>query len=77
MKRLLGLARYELCAQYGLYVVDEANFETHGFDPSLRYNEMVPANNPQVWDPLTLLRSALLFGLMHKRPLFCGPLLVV
>eukprot|EP00884_Botryococcus_braunii_P014326 jgi/Botrbrau1/22895/Bobra.0065s0048.1 len=38
---------YELCAQYGLYVVDEANFETHGFDPSLRYNEMVPANNPQ------------------------------
>lgn len=40
--------RYELCAKYGLYVVDEANYETHGFDPSLRYNEMVPANNPQV-----------------------------
>ncbi|EFJ45870.1 hypothetical protein VOLCADRAFT_118236 [Volvox carteri f. nagariensis] len=25
---------YELCAYYGLYVIDEANVETHGFDPS-------------------------------------------
>lgn len=26
---------YELCDLFGLYVVDEANIETHGFDPSL------------------------------------------
>ncbi len=23
--------RYELCDKYGLYVIDEANIETHGF----------------------------------------------
>ena len=38
--------RYELCNQYGLYLVDEANVETHGFDPALNNNRVVPANNP-------------------------------
>ncbi|CAL8464023.1 g3558 [Coccomyxa elongata] len=37
---------YELCNQYGLYLVDEANVETHGFDPALTNNRVVPANNP-------------------------------
>ncbi|EIE18998.1 hypothetical protein COCSUDRAFT_20201 [Coccomyxa subellipsoidea C-169] len=37
---------YELCNQYGLYLVDEANVETHGFDPALNNNRVVPANNP-------------------------------
>jgi len=38
--------RYELCTQYGLYLVDEANLETHGFDPGLQNNAVVPASNP-------------------------------
>jgi len=38
--------RYELCTQYGLYMVDEANLETHGFDPGLNNNAVVPASNP-------------------------------
>jgi beta-galactosidase len=29
---------------YGLYVVDEANLETHGFDPAFRDNMKNPAN---------------------------------
>lgn len=40
------MGRYELCNQYGLYLVDEANVETHGFDPALTNNRVVPANNP-------------------------------
>lgn len=35
--------RYELCSQYGLYVMDEANVETHGFDPLQNNNEVRPA----------------------------------
>ena len=38
--------RYELCNQYGLYLVDEANVETHGFDARLDNNRVVPAQNP-------------------------------
>lgn len=30
---------YELCDKYGLYVVDEANIETHGMRPSSRLSE--------------------------------------
>ena len=42
------LCRYELCNQYGLYLMDEANVETHGFDPALNNNRVVPAQNP-IW----------------------------
>ena len=42
------LYRYELCTQYGLYLMDEANVETHGFDPALNNNRVVPAQNP-IW----------------------------
>ncbi|KAK9846491.1 hypothetical protein WJX81_005231 [Elliptochloris bilobata] len=38
---------YELCNQYGIYLMDEANNETHGFDPGLKHNLLVPANNPE------------------------------
>ncbi len=38
--------RYELCSQLGIYLLDEANFETHGFDPTLHNNSIVPASNP-------------------------------
>lgn len=34
---------YEICTVLGLYVIDEANFETHGFDPSLQNNPVNPA----------------------------------
>ena len=34
---------YELCTALGLYVMDEANVETHGFDPSLQNNPVNPA----------------------------------
>lgn len=27
--------------------MDEANNETHGFDPGLKHNLLVPANNPE------------------------------
>ncbi|KAK9814513.1 hypothetical protein WJX72_007158 [[Myrmecia] bisecta] len=37
---------YELCNQYGIYLMDEANVETHGFDPGLQNNAIVPAANP-------------------------------
>ena len=38
--------RYELCNEYGLYVIDEANVETHGFDGTLHNNEVNPTNDP-------------------------------
>ena len=38
---------YDLCSIFGLYVVDEANLETHGFDPTLQYNEENPCCNPE------------------------------
>ena len=38
--------RYELCNEHGIYLMDEANVETHGFDPALRNNAVVPASNP-------------------------------
>lgn len=45
---LVPVCRYELCTQYGLYLMDEANVETHGFDPALNNNRVVPAQNP-IW----------------------------
>lgn len=32
-------AFYRLCDRYGLYVIDEANLETHGMDPSSRLSD--------------------------------------
>ena len=43
---LLLACRYELCNKYGLYMVDEANVETHGFDPGLCNNPVNPACSP-------------------------------
>lgn len=37
--------RYELCSEYGLYVVDEANVESHGFDGSLKNNDRQLTND--------------------------------
>lgn len=38
--------RYELCAIHGLYVIDETNLETHGFDPTFQHNALNPACQP-------------------------------
>ncbi|WP_255763288.1 glycoside hydrolase family 2 TIM barrel-domain containing protein [Fulvivirga maritima] len=39
---------YELCDQYGIYVIDEANIETHGYG----YNEdKTPANKQEFLEP--------------------------
>ncbi|GAX79960.1 hypothetical protein CEUSTIGMA_g7399.t1 [Chlamydomonas eustigma] len=38
---------YELCSMMGLYVIDEANFETHGFDPTFVNNDANPACQPE------------------------------
>ncbi|CAG9460844.1 unnamed protein product [Pedinophyceae sp. YPF-701] len=43
---------YELCSHYGLYVCDENNFETHGFDPLLTDNERSPACAPMWMAPI-------------------------
>ena len=37
---------YRICSVYGLYVIDEANVETHGFDPGLKNNRINPACSP-------------------------------
>jgi beta-galactosidase len=49
---------YELCDQYGLYLVDEANIEAHGCDP---YNkEKTLANKPN-WKKAFLNRTQSMF----------------
>ena len=48
LKTPVSVCRYELCTQYGLYLMNEANVETHGFDPALNNNRVVPAQNP-IW----------------------------
>lgn len=37
--------RYELCTRLGLHVVDEANIETHGFDPLFAHDQNHPAHS--------------------------------
>lgn len=39
-------AVYESCNAFGLFVVDEANVETHGFDPGLKGAALDPADAP-------------------------------
>jgi beta-galactosidase len=52
---LLLLSRYELCNYYGLYVIDEANIETHGFDPGFRHDTNHPAHH-EAWLPAMMAR---------------------
>jgi beta-galactosidase len=47
---------YEVCNAFGLYVVDEANVETHGFDPGLQNNAVNPACS-SLWLPAILDRG--------------------
>lgn len=53
---------YELCDEYGLYVIDEMNMESHGLWDPIRYgnfpvDEATPGNRPE-WLPLLLDRAA-------------------
>jgi len=47
--------RYELCAWLGLYVIDEANLETHGFDPAFMHDDNHPAHHA-MWLPAIMAR---------------------
>ncbi len=47
MSLLLATFRYELCSSFGMYVIDEANVETHGFDPGFANNDANPACRPE------------------------------
>ena len=44
--------RYELCNQYGIYLMDEANVETHGFEPSFTKKNAHPACWPEWHDAI-------------------------
>ena len=58
---------YELCALLGLYVVDEPNLETHGFDPALTRNEENPCNNPE-WAAAILERGSRMAAMHRNHP---------
>lgn len=60
---------YRLCTAFGLYAVDETNLETHGFDPSLVNNHLVPANSP-LWMPSMFARGVAMFETNKNHP--CG-----
>jgi hypothetical protein len=49
--------RYELCTKLGLYVIDEANIESHGFDPLFVHDPAHPAHNSE-WLGAMLERGA-------------------
>ncbi|KXZ55456.1 hypothetical protein GPECTOR_2g1005 [Gonium pectorale] len=58
---------YELCAHYGLYVIDEANVETHGFDPVFTDNQSHPANHA-AWAGAMLERAIAMYGRDKNQP---------
>lgn len=51
---------YRLCTAFGLYVIDEANIETHGFDAALSKNFLNPANS-LLWTPCIMDRGLRMF----------------
>jgi beta-galactosidase len=62
---------YELCSKYGLYVVDEANVETHGFDPALQANHLNPACSPLWLNAIVGAHAAPTLRLMLCCPCVC------
>ena len=58
---------YDLCTIFGLYVVDEANLETHGFDPTLQYNSENPCCNPE-WTTAIIERGTRLVSMNYNYP---------
>ena len=56
------LCRYELCNKYGIYLMDEANFETHGFDAGFSGKDSHPAAWPE-WHDAIVSRGVRMVGL--------------
>lgn len=65
--RLPYTCRYEVCNSFGLYVIDEANVETHGFDPGLCNNPANPACSP-LWLPAIVDRGVRMFERDKNHP---------
>lgn len=62
---------YELCDRYGLYVMDEANLESHG----LSYRKNILPGNDQRWLPRVLDReAAMLQTSKNHASIFCWSL---
>ena len=63
---------YELADEYGFYVIDEMNLESHGLWDRIRYSdvsveEAVPGNDP-VWLPLLLDRATSMYQRDKNHP---------
>lgn len=63
---------YDLCDEYGFYVIDEMNLESHGLWDTIRYGdvpveEAVPGDNP-IWLPLLLDRAASMYQRDKNHP---------
>jgi len=58
---------YELCDLYGLMVIDEANIETHGFDPNFENNLAHPSNSA-AWEPAFLQRGLRMVACNRNHP---------
>ncbi|GBF99412.1 beta-D-galactosidase [Raphidocelis subcapitata] len=58
---------YELCTRLGLHVVDEANIETHGFDPLFGHDQNHPAHNSG-WLGAMMERAARMFERDKNHP---------
>lgn len=56
---------YQLCDQYGLYVIDEADIKTHGMDIVQRINEL---SNSDVWLPTYLDRGERMVASNRNHP---------
>ncbi|MEL6923140.1 MAG: glycoside hydrolase family 2 TIM barrel-domain containing protein, partial [Bacteroidota bacterium] len=62
---------YELCDEYGLYVVDEANIETHGMGSELSHKTFDPAPHPAYlpeWEAAHLERVERMFARTKNHP---------
>ena len=63
---------YDLCDEYGLYVIDEMNLESHGLWDRIRYldasvEEAVPGDRPE-WLPALMDRAASMFERDKNHP---------
>ncbi|MED4163789.1 glycoside hydrolase family 2 protein [Halalkalibacterium halodurans] len=61
---------YQLCDEYGLYVIDEMNLETHGSWQKLGKIEPswnIPGNHPE-WEPIVMDRAVSMFERDKNHP---------
>lgn len=67
MKHSIFFCRYDLCNYYGLYVINEANIETHGFDPAFVHDTNHPAHH-EVWLPAMMSRATRMYDRDKNQP---------